>query len=287
VEKWLGILGLTAAIFAVTYQYNKKFLDWVRFQSIGTRDYIVEKLGVMFIEVDPQHVLIALFGASFGLGAITFLLMIPNYVPGLMLAGFVTTIGWKIPKPIVQYLYNKRIEKFNLQMIDALSLMSNGMKSGLSVIQSIGIVVQEMPDPIRQEFNLILSQNKLGVTVEEAFINLANRIESDDVEMFVTSINILKETGGNLAETFDTIVLTIRDRIKVEGKIRAMMAQSYSQGMVLLGVPPMMMGLLYTSDPEFIAPMFTNPIGWGVIILIAILEIVAFGVIKKLVKIEV
>ena len=106
-------------------------------------------------------------------------------------------------------------------MVDALSLMSNGLKSGLSIVQSLGLVTQEMPNPIRQEFNLILSENKLGVSLEDAFINLAKRIKSDDVEMFVTSVNILKETGGNLAETFDTIVITIRERIKVEKQDRS------------------------------------------------------------------
>ena len=93
-------------------------------------------------------------------------------------------------------------------------------------------MTQEMPNPIRQEFNLILSENKLGVSLEEAFVNLSRRIKSDDVEMFVTSVNILKETGGNLAETFDTIVITIRDRIKVEGKIKAMTQSGPVQGYV-------------------------------------------------------
>src|SRR6185437_4627217 len=141
-----------------------------------------------------------------------------------------TIIGWKAPKPIVDYVYRRRVQKFVLQMVDALSLMSNGLKSGLSVVQSLGLVAQEMPNPIQQEFNLVLSENKVGVSLEEAFLNLSKRIKSDDVEMFVTSINILKETGGNLAETFDTIVMTIRDRIKVENKIDALTAQGFYQG---------------------------------------------------------
>ena len=83
-------------------------------------------------------------------------------------------------------------------MVDALSLMSNGLKSGLSVVQALGLVTQEMANPIQQEFSLVLSENKLGVSLEDAFTNLSKRVKSDDVEMFVTSINILKETGGNL-----------------------------------------------------------------------------------------
>src|ERR1700747_3379362 len=102
--------------------------------------------------------------------------------------------------------------------------------------------------------NLILSENKLGVSLEDAFVNLSRRIKSDDVEMFVTSVNILKETGGNLAETFGTIVVTIRDRIKVEGKIKAMTQSGRVQGYVVMGIPPALALVFYMTDPDFISP---------------------------------
>jgi tight adherence protein B len=172
-------------------------------------------------------------------------------------------------------------------MVDGLGLMSNGLKSGLSIVQSLSLVVQEMPNPIQQEFNLVLSENKLGVSLEEAFLNLSKRIKADDVEMFVTSINILKETGGNLAETFDTIVGTIRDRIKVENKISAMTAQSFYQGVIVMMVPPALGMAFYQSDPDFMKPLFTTAIGWGVLMVILMLEAVGFFVIMKIVKIDV
>src|SRR5690606_16101670 len=153
-----------------------------------------------------------------------FLLLLPQVVPALMIGAVVTIAGWKAPKPIVDFFLRRRTDKLVTQMIDGLGLMANGLKSGLSVVQSLGLVSQEMSNPIKQEFDLILSQNKLGVALEECFTNFSKRVASDDVEMFVTSVNILKETGGNLAETFDTIVSTIRERIKVENKIKALTA---------------------------------------------------------------
>ncbi|OFZ53640.1 MAG: hypothetical protein A2428_16655 [Bdellovibrionales bacterium RIFOXYC1_FULL_54_43] len=285
--KYIGIIAFGAAVFGISYHYNKRFLDWLRFQSLGTRDYIVEKLGLMFIDVPPHRILLGLFGISFGLGSIVFLAFLPQLFPGIPLAILVTIIGWKAPKPIVQYLYERRVRNFVLQMVDALSLMSNGLKSGLSVVQSLGLVTQEMPNPIAQEFNLILSENKLGVSLEEAFLNLSKRIKSDDVEMFVTSVNILKETGGNLAETFDTIVLTIRERIKVENKIAAMTAQGMSQGYIVIMIPPALGAVFYQTDPEFMKPLFTTPLGWLIVFAIAALEIVGFFVMRKIVKIEV
>jgi tight adherence protein B len=174
-----------------------------------------------------------------------------------------------------------------MQMVDALSLMSNGLKSGLSVVQALGLVTQEMPNPIHQEFNLILSENKLGVSLEEAFLNLSKRIQNDDVEMFVTSVNILKETGGNLAETFDTIVTTIRERIKVENKIAALTAQGFYQGVLVMMIPPILGTVFYQTDPDFMRPLFTTPVGLMIVAVIFLLEAVGFFVIMKVVKVDV
>ncbi|MGZ3697264.1 MAG: type II secretion system F family protein [Bdellovibrionota bacterium] len=285
--KILGVLGIGAAVFTLSYHYNKRFMDWLRFQSLGTRDYIVERLAMMFIEIPPQRILIALFSFSFGLGSMVFLALLPQVLPGIFFGIIVTIIGWKSPKPVVDWLYQRRVKKFVSQMVDALSLMSNGLKSGLSVVQSMSLVTQEMANPIQQEFNLVLSENKLGVSLEEAFSNLSKRIKSDDVEMFVTSVNILKETGGNLAETFDTIVTTIRDRIKVENKIQALTAQGFYQGVIVMMVPPVLGLSFYQSDPDFMRPLFTTLYGWIIIAMILFLEALGFFVVMKIIKIDV
>lgn len=286
-ELIIALIAFFTSVAFIAYRQSERFLEWLRFQSIGTRDYIVDRLNTMFIEVSPQKVLMWQFALSFGLGAVVFLALLPQFFPATILGLIVTIVGWKAPKPIVDWIYNRRVKQFTYQMIDALNLMANGLKSGLSVVQAMGLVVQEMPDPIRQEFNLVLSENKLGVSVEEAFNNLAKRIVSDDVEMFVTSINILKETGGNLAETFDTITNTIRERIKLEKKIDAMTALGYGQGMILLCVPAVMGLILHFSDPDFMRPLFTTALGWIIILVILALEVMAYVMITKIVKINV
>ena len=287
IQVYFAMLLLFVSVAYVAYRYSEKFLDWLRFQSIGTRDYIVERLALMFIEVSPNSVLFAQFIASFGIGLIVFFILLPQVFPAILVGSIVTIVGWKAPRPIIDWMYVRRVKTFTLQMIDGLSLMSNGMKSGLSVVQSMGLVVQELPDPIRQEFNLVLSENKLGVSIEEAFNNLAKRIQSDDVEMFVTSVNILKETGGNLAETFDTITTTIRERIKLEQKIDAMTAMGRMQGMILLAVPGVLGAFIYTSDPDFMRPLFTTTFGWIILLVVIGLEVLAYVTISRIVKIDV
>lgn len=275
------------AVFAITYSYNVRLVDWLRFQSIGARDEIVEKLGRMFIDIPPNKVLVYMILCAVIPFFLTFLLFLPRVGPGLILGCVAAFGGWMLPKPFVNVMLEKRTEKFGLQMVDGLNLMGNAMKSGLSVAQAMGIVVEQSPQPLSQEFGLVLSENKLGVSLEDALINLSKRIKSEDVEMFVTSVVILKETGGNLAETFDTIVHVIRERIKVQAKIKSMTAQGFYQGMVLLCVPPAL-GLYFSvSEPGFMDPMFNSPVGWVALSVVLGLEVAAYFTIKKVMQIDV
>ncbi len=282
----LGIVVFVAA-FLVAYQFADKILDWIRFQSIGTRDYISEKLQLMMMDVPPEKILMVQVALSVGLGLVVFLLLVPNFAPAFFFMLLTTILGWFLPKPIVDMMYRKRCDKFVMQMVDGMALMSSGMRSGLSVLQAMGLVAQEMPEPIKSEFNLIMSQNKLGVSLEEAFVNLSKRIVADEVEMFVTSVNILKETGGNMAETFDTISTLIRERVKVEGKIKALTAQAFNQGIILMCVPPFLGVILSYTDPDLMRPMFSSLLGWVILTAVVVLEIIAFFVIQKITRIDV
>ena len=287
VPHWFLAIVVFISALLVAFQFSGRILDWVRFQSIGTRDYIAEKLQLMMIDVPADKILLYQASFAFGLGSIIFLLCLPNFGMGAFFGVLMMIMGWLLPKPFVNMMYKRRCSKFVEQMVDGLGLMSNGMRSGLSVSQAMGLVAQEMPNPIQAEFNLILSQNKLGVSLEEAYVNLSKRVVADEVEMFVTSVNILKETGGNLAETFDTITVLIRERVKVENKIKAMTAQAFWQGIILMCVPPFMAVTLNQSDPELMQPMFHHPFGWAILTVVLILEVIAYFVIKKVTTIDV
>jgi tight adherence protein B len=282
----LGLLVFVSA-FLVAAQFSERIIDWFRFQSIGTRDYVAERLKLMMIDIPEERILLYQISLSGGLAGLFFFLCLPNFQLGIVTGLLVGVVVWVMPRPIVNMMYQKRVDQFVNQMVDGLGLMSNGMRSGLSVSQSLGLVVQEMPNPIKQEFELILSKNKLGRSLEEAFVDLSQRVVSDEVEMFVTAVNILKETGGNLAETFDTISTLIRERIKVENKIKAMTAQAFWQGIILMCVPPFMAVNMSQSDPETMKPMFETPSGWAALAAVVVLEIVAYVVIKKVTKIDV
>ncbi len=293
---WTNLLGVKGIliiigvlIFFFSYKNSIKIFSWIDQQTHGTRDYILKKFEIMFIEVEPQKVTYALLFMSFGAGIMTFVtLTLLGKIPLAIVMGlFMMFVGWKSPKPIVDYFENKRKKKYQVQMVDALNLMANGLRAGLTVPQSIGMVVDELPAPVSQEFNLILQQAKIGVPLDEALENLKKRVYTEDNEMFVTSVNILRETGGNLAETFDTIVSVIRERVRLQLKIETYVASGKFQAYTIGSMPFVMIGLFGTGDPEYFPLLFGTI--YGVLALVAICGLVAFGmwVIFKIIDIKV
>ncbi len=286
-SEWVVIPGVGLSLFVIVYLHAERILQWLRDQSLGNREYVVKKLDMMFVDVETKKVTGAMLMASFGVGALVFFAVWPNILLGVIFGGAVTVLGWRIPKRLVDIYQERRCVQFVDQMVDGLTLMSNGIKSGLSIPQSLKIVVDNMPNPISQEFELMLSQTTLGVSLEEVFNELAKRIPYPDVQMFVTAVNILKDTGGNVAETFDTIVKTIRERIKIEKKISAVTAQGVMQGTIITAMPFVLLAMFYVMDPAYIAPLFNRPLGWVMMATMLFLQIIGGLMIRKIVKIKV
>ncbi len=283
----LGVIGL--GIFLYCYRYSIAIFDWIEKQTLGTRTYIMEKMDLLMIQMDPDKLTIYLLALSFGLFTTTVVLfgLLFNWGVGIILGIVVGVLSFRLPRPVVDRMVDVRIKQYQGQMVDALQLLSNGIRAGLSVPQGIGMVVAEMPPPIQQEFNLILQQNRLGVPLEECFENLAKRIPLEDNDMFVSSMNILRETGGNLAEVFDTIVDVIRERVRLQQKIDTYTAQGMFQGYTIAAMPLAITGIYASSDPDSIIGMFKNPIGIILFIIAMLLDLAGLYVIMKIVKIKI
>lgn len=277
------------AVFFYSYINSVKLFSWIDDQTFGTRDYILKRFEIMFVEVEPNKITIALLAMSFGSGILVFciLAILGNIALAVVLGITFFVVGWKLPKPLVDFFENKRKKKYAVQMVDALNLLANGLRAGLTMPQAIGMVVDEMPAPVSQEFNLVLQQAKIGVPLDEALENLKKRVYTEDNEMFVTSVNILRETGGNLAETFDTIVLVIRERVRLQLKIDTYIASGKIQAYIIGAMPFAMILLFGSGDPDYFPLLFGTLL--GVIALIVICGMVAIGmwVIMKIIDIKV
>jgi tight adherence protein B len=264
-----------------------RLYSWIGRKFLQERDFMATTLDLMFIEITPDRLYKLYASYLVFLFFLGIFFLWPSVGGGFSFGVLFALVGWKLPSQMISIMHKRRTKKFVVQMVDGLSLMSNAMRSGLNVPQALQLVSDEMGNPISQEFALVLSQNKLGVSMEEALSNLGVRMPHDDIEMFTTSVNILKETGGNLAETFDSISFTIRERIKIEGKISAMVAQGVLQGVIVVLMPFALGGILYSIDPERIGPMFTTVPGWILLCVMMTLQFAGGWTIWKIVQVKV
>jgi len=285
--KFGSVFWVGGSILYGLLQNGEAIYAWFGNKAGSQVQQMAEKLDLMFYEVTIQQITRFYTGYLIFLFILGVYLALPKVGAGFLFGMLFVWVGWSVPARFIQILFTRRVKKFVLQMVDGLSLMSNGLRSGLNVPQAISIVQSELPNPISQEFGLILSQNKLGTTLEEAMGNLSKRMPHDDIEMFTTSVNILKETGGNLAETFDTIAYTIRERIKIESKIAAMVSQGVMQGIIVVLMPFALGAILYQIDPERIRPMFTTIPGWAMLFVMMTLQFLGGWTIWKIVQIKV
>jgi tight adherence protein B len=276
-------------VFIPIFRNAQKLFDWVENQTIGTRTYIMTAFEKLFIIIPENKVTYFLIGICIFafVGMILFWgILLDNWTAGIVFGLISAFVALKLPKPILDYMIEKRIEAYQGQMVDALTLLANGIRAGLSMPQALGMVGNELPNPTAEEYNLVLQQQRIGVPLEEALENLAKRIPTPDNEMFVTSVNILKETGGNLAEVFDTIISVIRERIRLAQKIQQYTASGMFQGMTIAAMPFGIGFIYYLTDPKSMENMFRHPLGIIMVIVAILLDGIGFYIILKIVKIK-
>ncbi len=192
-----------------------------------------------------------------------------------------------IPGFIIRMLQKRRLEMFNQQLTEALVTMSNALRAGFSIQQAFETIVQEGRKPIAQEFGVFVQQTRVGVRFEDALRNLEERVTSEDLTLMVRAIEIARQTGGNLTEVFELIAATIRERTRIEGRIKSMTAMGRLQGIVVGLIPVFLMGAMTILDPAMMIGFYTSVMGIAILLLVVVLLTIGFLVIKKIVNIEI
>jgi tight adherence protein B len=206
-------------------------------------------------------------------------LILIRHVAGLVL-GFI--VGFVIPNIIISIAKQQRLKKFRGQLVDSLMIISSSLRAGLSFLQSIEVLCEEMPPPVSQEFNLILSENKLGVSMEDALKKLRKRIPSEEVNLIVTSILIARESGGNLPLVLSRLTDTIRDNLKLKEKIGTLTLQGRLQGVIMMILPIGFAYFVYKQNPGHFDVMMQTDTGRKLLALAIGLQIIGAVMIKKI-----
>jgi len=238
-------------------------------------------LDAIFSRKDPKRI----FYTHMVIMGVTFLFFtaMVGALNGLLAAIIVGLIPWFL----LAVRQRKRREAMEEMLPDALVSMGNSLRAGLTLPQSIQILVENTDPPVSQEFGLLMKEHKLGLTLDEAMNNMSERVQSKNLDLVVTSIQVARGTGGNLPEVFNDTAEAIREITRLEAKISTMTAQGKMQAIVLGGLPIFIAGAIYQVDPAMIAPLWEDPYGWIILFFIAIMMIVGIFMIRKIVTVDI
>jgi len=180
-----------------------------------------------------------------------------------------------------------RLGEFHRQFPDALELIGRALRAGHALFVGMKMVGSEMRDPIAGEFQRGFDEISMGVSVPDSMSHLAERVELMDVRFFVTSVNIQRETGGNLAEIIDSLGRLIRKRFELKKKVRALSADGRISAVVLMSLPVVMALVLNFINPEYMTPLYTDPLGQTMVVIAVTLMILGGVVMKRMIAIKV
>lgn len=236
----------------------------------------------MFYDRSPKNIVMLYFilPLIFGIGGIVFLKSQIFMILGVI-------IGVSIPNFILKMRYKIRIRKFNDQLLDAINMLSSCIKGGLSLLQGLEVLVEEMPVPMNQELGLVVRENKMGIPLEECLKRLAKRMNIDELGLVVNALLVARETGGELPKVFSRLTVTIRDNRKLRESIKTLTLQGRMQGVIMSFLPIAFVAWVLTVNKHHFDIMLTSSLGRMLLVIAIILQGVGMILIKIFSTIEV
>jgi len=269
----IGMIGFLIARNSVAFmqRYRTTFTETARFN-----------LSDMFLFIDPT----TLF--YFHLGAI---ILIPLFLwaifgnPVLAIASLI--LIFILPRRIYAWMRERRVLKIQSQLPDGLMMIAGSMRAGLGLTPAMESLAKDTDPPLSEEFSLILREQRLGVKADEALEHFNVRVPIQDVTLFVSAVNISRDIGGNLAETMASLSETLRRRLIMEDKVRALTAQGRLQGIVMAMLPVGIVAFLSLAYPETMDGMYHTVVGWCVMVVAGIMEFLGYRMCRKIMSIDV
>ena len=209
----------------------------------------------------------------------------PNQATLFALVGAV--LGGIIPFSYASYRRTKRFQKFEELFPDAIDTLARAVRAGHAFTTALELIATEIADPVAGEFRMLFEEQKFGLPVRDALLNLTERMPLVDVKFFVTAVMLQRETGGNLAEILDNLSYVIRERFKIMRQVRVYTAQGRLTMLLLMGLPPVIVVIMLMTSPAFIRPLFADPIGHTLIVSGIVLQTLGYFVIRNIIRIQV
>ncbi len=196
-------------------------------------------------------------------------------------------LGFLMPYSYASMKRQKRFNKFDELFPEAIDTLARAVRAGHAFTTALEMITNEISEPVAGEFRQLYEEQKYGMPVRDALLNLTERMPSVDVKFFVTAVMLQRETGGNLAEILDNLSYVIRERFKIQRQVRVYTAQGRLTMALLMGMPPVIVVTMMALNPAFIRPLFSDPIGHALLVGGITLQTVGYFVIRKIIRIQV
>jgi tight adherence protein B len=235
------------------------------------------------IETRPAKIVLISAVLGFGSFLITELYLRHNFLIS-MGVGIVLAI---VPFAYVAWKRKRRLGQFEEHFPEALDLLGRAVRAGHAFTTGLEMITKECDEPIAGEFRTVFEEQNFGLPLRDAMLNLTERVPLIDARFFVTALLIQKETGGNLAEILDGLARVIRDRFRIHREVKTRTAQGRITAGILLAIPPFMMFMLGAVNPQYMKPLYEDPIGPMIVGIAAVLQFVGAVLLWKIINIEV
>ena len=191
-----------------------------------------------------------------------------------------------IPPLLINGNKKKRVSLFEKQFSDALLIIGNCLRAGFTYKQAMESIANEMPNPISKEFGKTLREVNYGVSMEKALSNMSDRLQNDDLDLFVTSVIIQRQIGGNLAEIIDNISETIKERIRIKSEIKVLTSSGRISGIIIGLLPLLLTGILMILNPHYLSTFFQTTLGMYLCGIAVVMWVIGFLIVRKIVNIK-
>jgi tight adherence protein B len=225
-----------------------------------------------------------LVSASIGVVAMLITQMVMH---SSLLGLLAAALGAAMPYGYVHWRISRRFRKFEAQFPEAIDLLARAIRAGHAFSTALEMIGNELAEPVSGEFRALFEEQKFGLPLRDALLNLADRVPLVDVKFFVTAVTLQRETGGNLAEILDKLSHIVRERFKILRQVSVYTAQGRLTMMILMALPPGLVVLLIFVNPEFIEPLFKDPIGHLMVGFGLVMQTIGFFMIRKIIHIRV
>ncbi|BBB32329.1 tight adherence protein B [Thermotomaculum hydrothermale] len=279
---WLSNLLIFAGFAMFGYSiYEAVLLGYKKYKE-GYIKKVGNELNKNFMAYSPERFYKNTILAAVGMAIVGYLLF--DSVLFLILFG---AIGYFLPKMFLYMTARKRAEKLEVQLVDALYVLSNSVSAGLTLPQACEVVSKQLVPPVSQEFGLLVNEIRLGVPFDKALENMAERLRSNNFDLLVTAILISRQTGGNIAEIFKKLAESIKEIMRLEAKVKALTAQGRMQAVVLGGMPFALAFVLASISPDLMQPLFNTPQGTVILFVAALFWLLGIYFLRKVINIDI